>query len=85
MLPVTHYQRDSSLINQVQDVAGSLDKSQVKIKHLLNELSYCLSRRCVNLRDNNGRLELYSLDGSFRRLTLRERLGYKLLGIVPQM
>jgi hypothetical protein len=85
MLPVTHYQRDSSLINQVQNVTGDLDKSQIKIKRLLNELSYCLSKRCVNLRDNNGHLELYSLDGSFRRLTFRERLGYRLLNIVPQM
>jgi hypothetical protein len=89
MLQVTHYQRESDLINKALGIAGTLtyndDKPQAEAKHMLLEISRCLGRKCVSVKKNNDSLELVTLFGKWRQMTLCERLLYKFFGTVPQM
>lgn len=79
--------RTKEIIDKAVKVARTLtyndDKPQAEAKHLLLELTQCLSVKCTSIGRSRGQLIVINLLGRWRYLTLTERILYRCFDIVP--
>ena len=79
---------DNELINKALGVAHTLtynEEPQGAAKHLLHELSHRLGAKTLRVHRKTDGLLLISAFGQSRFMTLRERILYRLFGVVPPM
>ena len=81
------HEHAKNIIDKAVVVARTLtyndDKPQAEAKHLLLELTQCLSAKCTSIGKSGGRLIVINLLGRWRYLTLTERILYRCFNIVP--
>jgi ribosomal protein S11 len=78
---------DSEAIEAAQGAARCLtyndDKPQAKAKHMLLEMAHRLGAKTLRVRMQAGRMLLVTAFGQSRAMTLRERVLYRMFGVVP--
>lgn len=78
---------DFEAIEAAQGAARCLtyndDKPQAVAKHMLHEMSHRLGAKTLRVHKKKDGLMLITAFGRSRYLTFRERLLYRLFGVVP--
>lgn len=80
---------DNEITMTARSIASSLsyneDEPQVKAKHMLRELAFRLDQRNTKIVKHpiTGRMLVRNGIGASRRISLKEKILYKVFGIVP--
>lgn len=79
---------DSELIDTAQAVARTLtynEQPQAAAKHMLHELCHRLGEKTVRVHKKRDGLLVITAFGRSRFMTMRERILYRLFGVVPDV